>query len=119
MVAAFLAWDRRGRLRPLALQDPTADDLLCGMPAEPRYRSWHLVLPAGEVRSGGQVFAPLLRLLPVGRPLAILPSAAPRLTERLYRAVADRRTTWGPLVPASWHARAQQLVDRRSAMREP
>jgi len=31
----------------------SADDLLCGMPAEPRYRSWHLVLPAGEVRSGG------------------------------------------------------------------
>ena len=32
MVAAFLAWDRRGRLRPLALQAPTADDLLCGIP---------------------------------------------------------------------------------------
>lgn len=115
MVAATLAWDRRGVLRPVALQDPAADPMLGDMPDDQRYRSWHLVLPGGEVCSGGQVFAPLLRVLPGGGPLARLPAAAPELTERVYRLVADHRTTWGALLPRATKVRAQERIDRRAA----
>jgi predicted DCC family thiol-disulfide oxidoreductase YuxK len=39
----LLAWDRRRRLRPVALQDPEAEKLLPGMPEEQKMGSWHLV----------------------------------------------------------------------------
>jgi predicted DCC family thiol-disulfide oxidoreductase YuxK len=114
MLAGVLAWDRRGRLRPVALQDHAAVELLRGMPEEQRMSSWHLV-PEGAVYSGGRAFAPLLRLLPGGRPLALLPAAAPRLAELAYRLVADRRNTLGPLLPDALKARAQRVIDRRMA----
>jgi predicted DCC family thiol-disulfide oxidoreductase YuxK len=114
MLAGVLAWDRRERLRPVALQDPAAAELLRGLPEEQRVRSWHLVPADGEVYSAGRAFAPLLRLLPGGRPLALLPAATPRLTERAYRLVADRRSTLGPLLPDALKARAQRLIDRRA-----
>jgi predicted DCC family thiol-disulfide oxidoreductase YuxK len=113
-LAAVLTWDRRGRLRPVALQDPAAAELLRGMSEEQRMRSWHLVPADGEVYSGGRAFAPLLRLLPGGRPLALVPAAAPGLAERAYRLVADRRSTLGPLLPDAWKARAQRVIDRRT-----
>jgi predicted DCC family thiol-disulfide oxidoreductase YuxK len=114
LLAGVLAWDRRGRLRPVALQDPAAAELLRGMSEEERMRSWHLV-PEGEVYSGGQAFAPLLRLLPGGRPLARLPEATPGVADRAYRLVADRRSTIGPLLPDALKARAQRVIDRRGA----
>lgn len=86
-----LAWDRRGRLRPVALQEPEAGRLLPGLHQEQRMASWHLVGPGGRVHSGGDAAAPLLRLLPGGRPLAALAAAFPGLTRRAYRWVADNR----------------------------
>jgi len=47
-----------------------------------RLASWHLATPDGRLHSGGAVFAPLLRLLPGGAPLALAVSAPPGLTER-------------------------------------
>jgi predicted DCC family thiol-disulfide oxidoreductase YuxK len=90
-VSRLLRWDRHGRLRPVALQDPEADELLDGMAEDRKMASWHLVTPDGKVHSGGAAFPPLLRLLPGGRPLAALTAAFPRLTERGYQHVARTR----------------------------
>lgn len=78
----------------MALQDPEADTLLGDMEEPARMASWHLVTADGRVYSAGAAFAPLVRLLPGGRPLAALASAFPGLTERAYQYVARTR---GPL----------------------
>jgi predicted DCC family thiol-disulfide oxidoreductase YuxK len=114
VLAGVLAWDRRARLRPVALQDPVAAEFLHDVPEEQRMGSWHLVPADGEVYSGGRAFAPLLRLLPGGRTLARLPETAPGLADRSYRLVADRRSTIGPLLPDRLKARAQRVIDRRT-----
>jgi predicted DCC family thiol-disulfide oxidoreductase YuxK len=87
----LLAWDRHRRLRPVALQSPEADRLLGGMDEDRKMSSWHLVTPDGRVYSAGPAVPPLMRLLPGGRPLAVLAETFPGLTQRLYRWVADHR----------------------------
>jgi predicted DCC family thiol-disulfide oxidoreductase YuxK len=96
-VDRVLAWDRRKQLRPVALQDPEADQLLQGIDAETKMGSWHLVTAEGRVFSGGAVAPPLLRLLPGGRPLAGIAAAFPGLTERAYRWVSRNRDRFGRL----------------------
>ena len=112
-MAKVLAWDRYGRLRPMALQRPESDALLGGMDEERKMASWHLVAPGGEVHSGGLAFAPLMRLLPGGRPLAAAFARFPRAADRLYFAVADRRAALGRLVSSRARARAAWRVGRR------
>lgn len=90
-VSRLLTWDRHGRLRPVALQDPEADELLGGMNQERKMSSWHVVTADGRVYSAGAAFPPLLRLLPGGRPLAAVAATFPRLTERAYQHVARTR----------------------------
>jgi predicted DCC family thiol-disulfide oxidoreductase YuxK len=107
-----LAWDRSGRLRPLALQSQEADRLLPGMPEDRRMSSWHLVDDAG-VHSAGAGIAPLLRLLPGGSSLAALAERTPRAMERAYRWVAGHRSLWGKLVTDG----AKRRADRRIADR--
>lgn len=109
-----LLWDRAERLRPVALQDPEADTLLGPMPEERRMASWHLVLNPGSVHSGGYAFAPLLRLLPGGRPLSVLAGALPGPSDRAYRLVAEHRMQISPFVPDRSKARARALVAARS-----
>jgi predicted DCC family thiol-disulfide oxidoreductase YuxK len=87
----ILAWDRRGRIRPVTLQDPEADRLLPGMDEDTKMKSWHLVTPDGRVHSAGAAAPPLFRLLPGGRPLAAISSSLPRTTERAYRWVSENR----------------------------
>jgi predicted DCC family thiol-disulfide oxidoreductase YuxK len=89
--AKVLAWDRRGRLRAVRLQDREAQRLLPRMNEEARMASWHLVTPDGKVRSAGAAAGPLFRLLPGGRVLAAVASAFPRTTERAYQWVARNR----------------------------
>jgi predicted DCC family thiol-disulfide oxidoreductase YuxK len=96
-VDRVLAWDRRNRLRAVALQDAEADRVLPGIDAEAKMGSWHLVTPDGHVFSGGAVAPPLLRLLPGGRPLAAIAAAFPGLTERGYRWVSRNRDRFGRL----------------------
>lgn len=96
-----LAWDRRRRLRPVAIQSAEGERLLAPMPEPERLASWHLVLPSGEVRSAGAAAAPLARLLPGGRPLAVVFETLPGLTDRAYRWVADHRGALARLVRAS------------------
>ena len=94
----LLAWDRHRRLHPVAIQSAEGRRLLAGMTEDERLASWHLVLPSGEVRSGGAAAAPLARLLPGGRPLAALFEAFPRATERAYRWIADHRSALARVV---------------------
>jgi predicted DCC family thiol-disulfide oxidoreductase YuxK len=108
-LAKLLAWDRRRALRPVALQSRAeADRLLAGMDAHARMASWHLVLPDGTVRSAGAAFAPLLRLLPGGRPLARLVEAIQPLMNAAYRFVAGRRSRLGRFVTAGAKRRAEE-----------
>jgi predicted DCC family thiol-disulfide oxidoreductase YuxK len=98
-VDKLLAWDRAGRLRPAALQGPEADRLLPGLSKEARMASWHLVVD-GQVYSGGAAAAPLLRLLPGGRPFAPVVGAFPGVSDRAYRLVARNRDRFGRLAGA-------------------
>jgi predicted DCC family thiol-disulfide oxidoreductase YuxK len=90
-LGVVLRWDRRRRLRPLALQDPEADLLLADLDPERRMASWHLISPDGSRRSAGGAVAPLLRVLPGGAPAAAVAERFPSLTEAGYRAVASHR----------------------------
>jgi predicted DCC family thiol-disulfide oxidoreductase YuxK len=96
-----LAWDRSGRLRALALQDPQTDALLGGMDEAEKMASWHLVTADGRVHSGSAAAPPLLRLLPGGRAPAALLAAFPRATDRAYRLVARNRDRFGRLLGES------------------
>ncbi len=109
-----LAWDRREALRPVALQDPEADRLLSGMPGEERMASWHLVTGDGRVASAGAAFAPLLRLLDGGGPLAGLAERFPGAVERGYGWVADRRSALGRVLPERTRRWADATIARRS-----
>ncbi len=88
-----LAWDRRETVRPVAIQSDEAQALLAdaGVSAAVRLDSWHLVLPGGEVRSGGAAAAPLVAELPAGRPLAAVLRTFPSVTNRAYSFVAGHR----------------------------
>ena len=110
-LAQVLRLDRRRRLRPVALQDPEADALLPGMTDERRMASWHLVDGDGRVHSGGDAFAPLLRLIPGGGPFARVLAAFPGLADVGYRTVAGRRSWLGRLIPAASAERAQRRID--------
>jgi predicted DCC family thiol-disulfide oxidoreductase YuxK len=75
--------------------------------------SWHLVEPSGQVSSAGAGFAPLLRRLPGGWPLAELARRFPGEAELAYRLVADNRTPLGRLIPGVVKAQAERLIERR------
>jgi predicted DCC family thiol-disulfide oxidoreductase YuxK len=110
-LAQLLRLDRRSRLRPVPLQQPEADILLSGMAREQRMASWHLVGSDGQVYSGGDAFAPLLRLIPGGSAFAGVLAAFPSLCDVAYRTVAGRRSWLGRLIPAASAARARQRVE--------
>jgi predicted DCC family thiol-disulfide oxidoreductase YuxK len=111
----LLAWDKRGALRPVAIQSAEGDRLLRGMPEETRLRSWHLVDPDGAVHSGGAAFPGLFRMLAGASPLAAATSRAPGATDRAYRWVAGNRSRWGKLVTEG----AKRRADARIAARTP
>jgi branched-chain amino acid transport system substrate-binding protein len=87
----IVRWDRRGRLRPVPIQSAEGDELLADLDPGVRLDSWHLVTPDGKLASGGGAAAPLARLLPGGRPLALVFETFPGATERAYRWIADHR----------------------------
>ena len=91
-LSVLLRWDRDGSLRPVALQDPQAGELLGDMSPAERMASWHLISPDGRRWSAGEALVPLLRLLPAGGVPAAVFARFPRLTDRGYRWVADHRS---------------------------
>jgi predicted DCC family thiol-disulfide oxidoreductase YuxK len=116
-LAQVLRLDRRRLLRPVPLQDPAAATLLPGLTHEERMASWHLVGEDGRVYSGGAAFAPLLRLVTGGGPLARVLARFPGLADAAYRAVAERRSLFGRLIPASSAARARKRIEAAAAGR--
>ncbi len=109
-----LRGDRRSDIRPLKLQSPEAEELLADMTAEQRMASWHLAAPDGRRWSAGYAAPQLLRLLPGGRLPARLLGAAPELTDRAYRWVADHRSMLSKLIPDRAKRRADRLIAERS-----
>lgn len=94
----ILAWDRRRRLRPVAIQSQEGERLLARVDPATRLDSWHLVSADGRLFSAGSALEPLARLLPGGRPLAAGFGAFPRVTEQGYRYVAAHRDRWARLL---------------------
>jgi predicted DCC family thiol-disulfide oxidoreductase YuxK len=109
-VALILRWDRRGRLRPVALGTAEADKLLAGMPRDEQMASWHLVLPDGTIHSAGDAFPDLFRLLPAGGPFARLSARLPGPSRAAYRWVADHRTAFGRPLPAATRRWADRVI---------
>src|SRR4051794_36861695 len=86
----ILAWDRRRRLRPVAIQSEEGHRLLAPVPPERRLDSWHLPV-GGDGRSAGAAARPRVPPLPGGRPPGAALRAFPRAPARAYRWVADHR----------------------------
>jgi predicted DCC family thiol-disulfide oxidoreductase YuxK len=128
-VAVLLSWDRAGRLRPVPLGSPEANDLLRGMPEAEQWASWHLAEPRwmtnvaenatiGDhlaVRSAGAAFSPLFRLLPGAGPLARLTDTFPGAAQNAYRWVADQRSAFGKPIPAPVRRWADRVISESAA----
>jgi predicted DCC family thiol-disulfide oxidoreductase YuxK len=114
-VGRLLAWDRAGRVRPLAIQSAEGQALLGELTPEQRLATAHAVDAAGRRTSGGDALAPVAAVLPGGAPLAALGRRAPALARAGYRAMAGRRTLFGRLVSDTAKARADQRIAQRSA----
>jgi predicted DCC family thiol-disulfide oxidoreductase YuxK len=99
-LARVLAWDRGHRLRALALQDPEADRLLADISEPARMASWHLITADGTRSSAGRAVAPLLALLPGGRPLAAIAERAPGAVDAGYAFLASNRSALSRAVKA-------------------
>lgn len=112
-LAKLLACDRRGRLRPVAIESPEGERLLAELSEDERQASWHFVEATGRRSSAGAAAAPLLRELPGGRRLAGLLDRFPRATERAYGWVAHNRSSLGRLIPAAARRRADARINRR------
>jgi len=95
------ALDRSGELGLVGLEDDAADALLERVIKEERLSSARLVLPEGQLLSGGEVVLETLALLPATRPLARVVEAlhAEAAVARLYDLVARNRGRLGRLVP--------------------
>lgn len=87
----ILAWDRRRRLRPVAIQSEEGQRLLDGVPESRRLESWHAVRPGGQVLSGGYAAPAITERLPCGSPLTFVFRRFPRTTDRCYSWVASNR----------------------------
>jgi predicted DCC family thiol-disulfide oxidoreductase YuxK len=96
-LSKILAWDRAGRMRPVALQSSEADDLLSEIDPKRKMESWHLIV-GGGIYSGGEAVPHLARLLPGGTPIALLASTLPRTTDRAYRWLARHRDRLGSVL---------------------
>jgi predicted DCC family thiol-disulfide oxidoreductase YuxK len=112
-LAKVLAWDRKRSIVPLAIGSRESAALLADVEPARLFASWHFRDPDGTVFSAGAAFAPLLRLLPGGSPLAAFASRFPRGVERAYRFVASNRGVLGALVTSG----ARRRADRRLATR--
>src|SRR3954465_2593667 len=115
-LAWLLRWDRRGRLRPVAIGSPEGEREL-GDLGPARFDSWHLVRD-GERHSAGRAFAPLLAELPGGRALAPAARRLERLLVPAYDWVAAHRSGLSRLVPARSKERAGALVAAREGRPE-
>ena len=118
VLAGILRRDRHRRIRPVALQDALAAELLPGMSDEDRFSSFHLVDRDGEILSGGSALPALLAELPRGRRIGVLLGTLQPVTDLGYRLVSANRSRIGPLIPDRWKASADERIGRRQAQLE-
>ena len=114
VVARVLELDRARRLRPLALQDPRADELLPHLTEEQRMKSFHVVEPDGTVHSAGPALTALFAELPGGRGLSRLSRRFPGATSRFYWFVADNRDKFGKAIPDAARRQASRRIAERT-----
>ncbi|GAB2470214.1 ABC transporter transmembrane domain-containing protein [Jatrophihabitans fulvus] len=108
-VVTLLRLDVRRRFATAPTQDSLA--LLPDLDERTALGSFHLVEPDGAVHSAGQALARLLRSLPATAVFGALLTVLPRgVSERVYRAVADRRATLARLLPEPAKARARDAL---------
>ena len=93
----LLRLDRRGCLRPEAIQGAEGRALLSEVPEAQRLESAHVLTPDGTLHSGAAAAAPLARLLPGASIAARLFLRFPSATDRVYRWVAQHRVLFGRL----------------------
>jgi predicted DCC family thiol-disulfide oxidoreductase YuxK len=113
-IGRLLAWDRAGRLRPVAIQSAEGQRLLADLRPEQRLASAHALDAAGRRTSGGDAMAPIAAVLPGGAPLAALGLRAPALARAGYRTVAGRRSAFGKLISDAARVSADERIARRS-----
>jgi predicted DCC family thiol-disulfide oxidoreductase YuxK len=113
-IGRLLAWDRAGRLRPLAIQSAEGQRLLADLTPQARLATAHAIDGAGRRTSGGDALAPIAAVLPGGAPLAALGRRAPALARAGYRAIAGRRSVLGTLISRAAKARADERIAARS-----
>ncbi len=113
-VARVLGWDRGWTVRPVAIGSDEGAALLADLDEAARMGSWHLVDRDGGRTSAGAAIAPLMRLLPGGRPVAAIATRLPRATEALYRAIVRRRGWLGRAVSAGAAQRARRRIAERA-----
>lgn len=109
----MLALDRRGSLRPVAIQGAEGRRLLAGVPVERRLSSAHAVTADGRVFSAGDAAAPITAALPGGAVVAPVLRMAGPLTRTAYRLVAGNRTRLGRLVTPAMRERADERIAAR------
>jgi predicted DCC family thiol-disulfide oxidoreductase YuxK len=112
-VAWLLRWDRARRLRAIPIQSEEGARVLAGVPPALRLTSWHVADEHGRLYSGGAALGPVLEEIPRAGPLAALARSCPRATEATYRFVAERRVSFGRLVPSAAKQRARVLIAAR------
>jgi predicted DCC family thiol-disulfide oxidoreductase YuxK len=102
-------------LRMLPIQSTGGQTALASLPANERLASWHMLDERGQLFSGGDAFAPLLRDVPGARWLAPILERMPGVTGWVYRVVAGRRTTLARLIPRGYRRRARNRVARKAS----
>jgi len=102
VVARVLELNRR--VRPVALQDSLAAELLPELSAEERMRSFHLVDSSGRVHSAGDGLAELIPIL----------RRSPRVADRLYWLVAGNRDRLGRFIPDIARRQAARRIAART-----
>jgi predicted DCC family thiol-disulfide oxidoreductase YuxK len=115
VLGILLAWDARGALRPVAIQDEEGQRLLARLPEEERLQSWHLAFPEGRLESAGPALAHLFDLLPAGAPVAFLARLLGPVTDWSYDTLAANRAVPGRMLPTSAVRRATERIRERSA----
>jgi predicted DCC family thiol-disulfide oxidoreductase YuxK len=90
--------DRSHNLNFVPIQ--RADRQLLPVPEEERLNAMHAITSDGRVYTGGAAVPVIARELRGGAVLSAVAGASPSLTDRVYRAMAARRTQIGRLLGA-------------------
>ena len=109
----LLAWDRRLRLYPAAIQSSEGAMLLSSLTNTEKLASAHIVTASGELISGAKGAPTLLRQLPGGSGLAWLSAVTMPVVQAAYRGVTRSRSLLGHLVSSGCSTRADHRISER------